>query len=352
MRIAIFATLIPLCCFNVFGQESKTVYDIFYGDPTVNYTPLEIKGLSLDVNYNTKKNKLPVIVFFHGGGLTSDDKYIPNVLYNNNLIVVSPNYRLSPSVKCPTYIEDAAASVAWVFKNISQYGGDPTKIYLTGFSAGAFLANMVFWDKSYLAKYEIDCDNLAGILSISSQMTTHFQILNERGIVVNSASNFIDRYSPLFNVRQTNTPVTFIVGDRNLDMSGRYYQNDSIFRTLQSLGCKNIELFELNGFGHDENLVDASLKTYISKKINILDSINKIDSDCFVNINSLNGCLKIENSFPINNLEVFNALGQNIYNNKFISHGKYSVNIQFVSKILLVRMLINGVNQTRKIISN
>ena len=37
--------------------------------------------------------------------------------------MVAVNYRLFPKVKCPAYIEDAAAAVAWTFKNIEKYGG-------------------------------------------------------------------------------------------------------------------------------------------------------------------------------------------------------------------------------------
>ena len=50
--------------------------------------------------------------------------------------MVAVNYRLHPKVKAPAYIEDAAAAVAWTFKNIETYGGSPKRIYVSGHSAG------------------------------------------------------------------------------------------------------------------------------------------------------------------------------------------------------------------------
>ena len=44
------------------------------------------------------------------------------------------NYRLSPHIGAPSYIEDAAAAVAWVFKNIEDFGGESSKIFVSGHS--------------------------------------------------------------------------------------------------------------------------------------------------------------------------------------------------------------------------
>ena len=96
--------------------------------------------------------------------------------------VVGVNYRLYPKVKAPGYIEDAAAAVAWVFKNIGSYGGDPGSIFVSGHSAGGYLASMVGFDKSYLAKYDIDAYQIAGLIPFSGHTITHFTVREERGI--------------------------------------------------------------------------------------------------------------------------------------------------------------------------
>jgi acetyl esterase/lipase len=63
----------------------------------------------------------------HGGGLTGGNREIPEILKKRGFILAGIGYRKNPRVSCPVYIEDAAAAVVWVFSNITQYGGDPSK---------------------------------------------------------------------------------------------------------------------------------------------------------------------------------------------------------------------------------
>ena len=75
----------------------------------------------LDIYYPTKGEAFSTIVWFHGGGLTFGNKYIPKELKEKGVAIVAVNYRLYPKIKAPIYIEDAAAAVAWTFKNIEKY---------------------------------------------------------------------------------------------------------------------------------------------------------------------------------------------------------------------------------------
>ena len=58
---------------------------------------------------------------------------------DKGVAVATVNYRLFPKIKAPAYIEDAAAAVAWVFKNIGDYGGDSSRIYVSGHSLPAVI---------------------------------------------------------------------------------------------------------------------------------------------------------------------------------------------------------------------
>src|SRR5690606_9940951 len=109
-------------------------------------------------------------------------KHISEKLKNKGIAVVAVNYRLNPKVNCPAYIEDAAAAVAWTFKHIAEFGGDPEKIVVSGHSAGGYLASMVGLDKQWLAKYEIDANRIAMLIPFSGHCITHMTIRKERGI--------------------------------------------------------------------------------------------------------------------------------------------------------------------------
>ena len=129
----------------------------------------------LDVYVPENVDSFTTVVWFHGGGLTAGEKSIPERLKNKKLGVVAVNYRLSPKVKSPAYIDDAAAAVAWVFKNISKYGGDPKRIVVSGHSAGGYLTCMIGLDKHYLAAYGIDANAIQKLVPFSGQMITHFR---------------------------------------------------------------------------------------------------------------------------------------------------------------------------------
>ncbi len=202
----------------------------------------------LDVYYPQNLKNFTTVVWFHGGGLTSGEKSIPERLKNHNLAVVAVNYRLSPKVKSPAYIDDAAAAVVWVFKNIAKYGGDPQKIVVSGHSAGGYLATMIGLDKHYLAAYGIDANSIEKLVPFSGQMITHFEIRKERGI--KDTQPVIDEFAPLFHVRADASPLYLITGDRELEMLGRYEENAYMCRMMKLSGHKQTTLYELDGFDH------------------------------------------------------------------------------------------------------
>ncbi len=110
----------------------------------------------LDVYIPKDKKNFPVMVFFHGGGWKSGDRSEYPLLGNRfakaGIGVVIPSYRLMPQNPYPAQMEDAAAAFAWVYRNIAQYGGDASRIYVAGHSSGGHLASLLALDPKYLAE--------------------------------------------------------------------------------------------------------------------------------------------------------------------------------------------------------
>ncbi len=166
--------------------------------------------------------KLPVLVWFYGGGLEGGSKdgakSMASAWVTQKMIVVAPNYRLSPRSKYPSYLDDAAASVAWVFKNIDQYGGDTKNIFITGHSAGGYLCAQIAFEPKYLAAYGVKTEDLAGTLPISGQMFTHFTIRKERGVPNARYTPVIDTDAPVYHVRGGIPPTLLLVADNDMPM--------------------------------------------------------------------------------------------------------------------------------------
>jgi acetyl esterase/lipase len=202
----------------------------------------------LDIYYPTDTKDFLTVVWFHGGGLSSGEKQIPQALREQGFCVVAVNYRLHPQATCPAYIEDAAAAVAWVFRHIAEYGGNPDAIVLSGHSAGAYLSGMLGLDKRWLQAHDIDADRLAGLFLLSAQTITHYAIRKERGIP--DTQPVVDEYSLLYHVRPGTPPIYLMTGDRELEMLGRYEENAYLWRMLQLVGNRRVSLYEFDGYGH------------------------------------------------------------------------------------------------------
>ena len=194
-------------------------------------------------------------MWFHGGGLTGGEKYIPEQLLKKGIAVVAVNYRLSPRAKSPAAVQDAAAAVAWVFKHIAEYGGDPSQVYVSGHSAGGYQALMLALDKQWLAAEGIDADAVAAYYPISGQTATHFSIRTERGI--SFTTPLVDCMAPLGNVRKLGTRLVLFTGERSREMMARYEENLYLKSVLEGIGNPEIPIYEFPGTDHGTVLTPA-----------------------------------------------------------------------------------------------
>jgi len=201
----------------------------------------------LDV-YSPKGDKgFSTIVWFHGGGLKKGNKSVPEGFKEKGVAVVAANYRLHPKVKAPAYIQDAAASVAWVFENIEKHGGDSARIFVSGSSAGGYLTSMIGLDKRWLGAHGINANRIAGLIPLAGHTITHFTVRAERGI--EGTQPVIDDLAPLYHVRADAPPFLMITGDRELEMLGRYEENAYLMRMLRVAGHSDARIMELDGYG-------------------------------------------------------------------------------------------------------
>lgn len=226
----------------------RTDKDISYLDEGKEATPYQQERCRLDIYYPDNRTGFATLVWFHGGGLKAGNRSIPKQLQGQGIAVVGVNYRLYPKVKCPGYLQDAAAAVAWTFRNVEKYGGDPKKIFVTGHSAGGYLTSMIGVDKRWLAECGIDADQIAGLIPLSGHTITHMTVREERGIA--QTQPVVDEFAPLFHVRPDAPPILLITGDREMEMLGRYEENAYFMRMLKVVGHKDVKLYELQGHGH------------------------------------------------------------------------------------------------------
>ena len=119
------------------GEPVSKVEDLFIPGPAGN--------LAARVYTPNGRGKLPLCVYFHGGGwvigdLDSQDADCRTIANGAGCIVVSVNYRHAPEHKFPAAAEDAYWATRWVAENGEQLLGDASRLAVCGMSAGGNLA--------------------------------------------------------------------------------------------------------------------------------------------------------------------------------------------------------------------
>ncbi|RLD57257.1 MAG: alpha/beta hydrolase [Bacteroidetes bacterium] len=252
MKRSLLIILLATSCLITQAQQTAytTLENISYYPESESEADEYIKERCvLDIYYPENKKDFPTVVWFHGGGLTAGNKFIPEELKEQGMAVVAVNYRLYPKIKAPVYIEDAAAAVAWVFKHIEEFGGDPDMLFISGHSAGGYLASMVGLDQRWLKKHDIDANRIAGLIPFSGHTITHFTVRKERGI--EGTQPVVDDLAPLYHVRKDAPPLLLITGDREMEMMGRYEENAYMWRMMKVVGHPDTRLYEMDGYGHN-----------------------------------------------------------------------------------------------------
>jgi arylformamidase len=128
-------------------ESAKSWLNVAYGS-----SPRE----TLDI-YAADKPGGPVLVYIHGGYWRSGSKedncnFVPTFT-KRGATVVLVEYDLCPSVTVSDIVRQTRASIAWIYKNIMRYGGDPGKLFISGHSAGGHLTAMALahdWEKEGL----------------------------------------------------------------------------------------------------------------------------------------------------------------------------------------------------------
>jgi len=125
----------------------------------------------------------PVIVWVHGGNWGGGDKAelsdsIAAKLTEMGFVLASVNYRLSsfiytqhdPPITWPTHANDVAVAMAWLRREAPSFNGDPSRMALIGFSAGAQIVANVGTDPRYLASAGLDMKMLRCTASLDVRL--------------------------------------------------------------------------------------------------------------------------------------------------------------------------------------
>lgn len=110
-------------------------------------------SLKLDACTPPGEGPFPVAILIHGGGWASGSKSGSDkpgngaditpwfkTFTNAGFVWFSIDYRLAPTHRWPTQLDDVQTAIRWVKAHAADYRGDPSRLVLVGHSAGGHLA--------------------------------------------------------------------------------------------------------------------------------------------------------------------------------------------------------------------
>jgi acetyl esterase/lipase len=142
---------------RAYGSAPRQKLDVYM--PTASRTP------------TSASHGRPIVVFFYGGSWQSGSRdnylFVGAALASRGFIAVVPDYRTWPETAFPGFVDDAAVAVRWTRDHAAEFGGDPSRIFLMGHSAGAHIVTLLATDGRYLAAQQMSKRDLSGVIGLA-----------------------------------------------------------------------------------------------------------------------------------------------------------------------------------------
>lgn len=213
-----------------YGSHPRQVLDV--------YMPLDMRGPA------------PVFVFFYGGVWTSGTRsfyrFVGEAFAARGIVTVVPDYRLHPEVKFPDFLDDSARAVRWALDNAAKHGGDPSRVFIGGHSAGAYNAAMVAFDPRYAKAAGFDSRRIAGFIGMAGP----YDFLPLTGRITRAVFGWPD--TPLetqpINVVAKGAPRSLLLYAKYDNLVGPH-NSENLARRLRELGTA-VEVVPYETLGH------------------------------------------------------------------------------------------------------
>lgn len=189
--------------------QGKATTGIAYGSD-------ERQKLDVYVPEDEADKPYPVLLFFHGGAWRDGERdgygFLGRAFAARGIVTVVADYRKTPKVRFPAFVEDTASAIAWVQKNIETYRGDPDRMYLMGHSAGAHIAMMAALDRQWLAAQKLNSASIKGVIGLAGPYDFLPLTTDSSKIALGHWPN-LNETQPIHYARPDAPPLLLLTGD-------------------------------------------------------------------------------------------------------------------------------------------
>jgi len=178
------------------------------------YGPLPHQELDLYLPGSGITPRRQLVVFVYGGNWTSGGRgeyfFVAEALTAAGYAVAIPDYIKYPGGVFPAFVDDVAASIAWLDKHAADYT-DIENFVLMGHSAGAHTAALLVTDERYLDAYGITTDSIAAFIGLAGPYGFRPDKQRYRDIFANLED--FDQMRPLHFADGDEPPMLLLHGD-------------------------------------------------------------------------------------------------------------------------------------------
>jgi arylformamidase len=217
----------------------------------VAYGPSAVEKLDI---YKTKRPSAPIHLFIHGGawrGGFAKDYAFPAEMFiaaGAHYIAIDFINVLEAGGSLMPMAEQCRRAVAWVYKNAASFGGDASRLYISGHSSGGHLAGVVLvtdWQK----EFGLPADTVKGGVCISGMYDLRPVRLSARSSYVKFDDAMEQALSSQRHLDRLSAPVTVVYG--TLETPEFQRQSRDFAAAVKAAG-KPVQLLVGEGYNHFE----------------------------------------------------------------------------------------------------
>ena len=215
------------------------------------YGPTPIEGLDV---YPTKRANAPINVFVHGGawrtGVAKDNAFPAELFVHAGAHYVVPDFVGVEDVggSLMPMAEQVRRAVAWVYRNAHTFGGDPNRLYVSGFSSGGHLAGVVL-TTDWAREFNLPADTVKGGLCGSGMFDLKPVRLSARSRYVKFTDEMEQALSPQRHLDKLNAPLVVAYGTFE---TPEFQRQSRDFAAAVKAAGKPVQLLVGEGYNHFE----------------------------------------------------------------------------------------------------
>ena len=240
-RDAVLKLAIPL----INGTVPRTGYRIL---PDLAYGPEPRQMLDLYLPDGLAA-PAPVLLFFYGGSWQSGSKAIyrafGQAFAGEGIVTAVADYRLYPQVKYPAFIEDGALAFRFLRDAVRAHGGDPDRIFVSGHSAGAYVAAMLAVNEIYLKAVGLAPSDIRAVIGLAGPYD--FLPIHDPVLIDIFGGDRVMATQPIKYVKSGAPPMLLAHGTKDTTVGAG---NSRRFAKRLTAAGNAVELIEYQGIGH------------------------------------------------------------------------------------------------------